>query len=100
MDTETTTLRFTPPDRISADHWQAMHIARQLALGMHGYDLDEADRKLALDEWIDACEPLVAADRPDIPEAGRMRLLCGIAANVILMLRELDAMSLPSAGRA
>ncbi len=94
------THHMTPPDRISADHPQARRWAMRLAFALHGLPLDDDARERTCAEWVARVEPLIAEARPDFPPPLRERLLHGVAARALLIMRELDALAMPAAGHA
>lgn len=82
-------MKFTPADRVTADHWQARKMARDIALMLAGLPLDDEQRKEMLARWVADQTPITARARPDISREQNKKLLCGIAARAILLLREM-----------
>ncbi len=89
----------TPTDLLSADHWQAWDIARELAFALQHFPLDDADRKRALAEWAVLVEPMIEEHRPDIGPRLREQLALGIAARALILMKHMDR-KFSAAGRA
>lgn len=84
-------MKMTPPHLVTADHWQARVMAREIALALAGLPLDDQQRKLNLIEWIDMVAPMIARARPDISPEQREQILYSIAARALLILQSMDA---------